>query len=178
MLTSVSPSHCFSSKTPVEGIVAIMKESVEPVNESLGPPGGLRLVVVHSAGIVKYLGLSDCGADTLRRAREFHQIHAYQIEYSPFSMNIEKPEAGLLQTCRELRIDTIAYSPLGRGMLTGQYQSIDDFDSNAFRKLIPQFSQKNFPRNLQLVENLKAIANQKRSSSGQLSLVWLMNQGG
>lgn len=92
-------------------------------------------------------------------------------------MDIEKPEPGLLQTCRELGIATIAYSPLGRGMLTGQYKSIDDFDRNDFRRSIPRFSRENFPRNLQLVDSLKAIADRKNCTSGQLSLAWLMNQG-
>ena len=92
-------------------------------------------------------------------------------------MDIEKPETGLLQTCRELGIATVAYSPLGRGMLTGQYQSIDDFDENDFRRSIPRFSKENFSRNLQLVETLRAIADSKGCTSGQLSLAWLMNQG-
>jgi len=150
--------HRFSGKTPVEEIVATMKEYVD-------------------RGIVKYLGLSECGVDTLRRASKVHQIHAYQIEYSPFSLDIEKPETGLLQTCRELGIATVAYSPLGRGMLTGQYQSIDDFDENDFRRSIPRFSRENFSRNLQLVDALKAIADEKGCTSGQLSLAWLINQG-
>lgn len=130
-----------------------------------------------SSGKVKYLGLSECGADTLRRACTIHQIHAYQIEYSPFSMDIEKPEPGLLQTCRELGIATIAYSPLGRGMLTGQYKSIDDFDEKDFRRSIPRFSRENFPKNIQLVDTLKEIADKKNCTSGQLSLAWLMKQG-
>ena len=92
-------------------------------------------------------------------------------------MDIEKPETGLLRTCRELGIATVAYSPLGRGMLTGQYQSIDDFDKNDFRRSVPRFSGENFSRNLQLVDTLKGIADKKRCTSGQLSLAWLMNQG-
>lgn len=92
-------------------------------------------------------------------------------------MDIEKPEPGLLQTCRELGIATVAYSPLGRGMLTGQYKSIDDFDANDFRRSIPRFSKENFPKNLQLVDTLKHIADKKKCTPGQLSLAWLMNQG-
>lgn len=92
-------------------------------------------------------------------------------------MDIEKPETGLLQTCRELGIATVAYSPLGRGMLTGQYQSIDDFDENDFRRSIPRFSRENFSKNLQLVDALRAIADKKSCTSGQLSLAWLINQG-
>ncbi|KAH6663648.1 aldo/keto reductase [Halenospora varia] len=150
--------HRFSGKTPVETIVATMKEYVDQ-------------------GIVKHIGLSECGADTLRRASKVHQIAAYQIEYSPFSMDIEKDDSGLLKTCRELDIATIAYSPLGRGMLTGQYKSIDDFDENDFRRSIPRFSKENFPKNLELVDTLTTIAEKKRCTSGQLSLAWLMNQG-
>ena len=132
---------------------------------------------MNSSGVVKYLGLSECGTDTLRRASKIHPIAAYQIEYSPFSLDIEKPETSLLQTCRELGIATVAYSPLGRGMLTGQYKSIDDFDANDFRRSIPRFSKENFPKNIELVHLLKAIADKKNCTSGQLSLAWLMNQG-
>ena len=92
-------------------------------------------------------------------------------------MDIEKPETNLLRTCRELGIATVAYSPLGRGMLTGQYRSIDDFDANDFRRSIPRFSKENFSKNLQLVDTLKEIADRKNCTSGQLSLAWLMNQG-
>ena len=92
-------------------------------------------------------------------------------------MDIEKPEPGLLQTCRELGIATVAYSPLGRGMLTGQYKSIDDFDENDFRRSIPRFYMENFSKNLQLVDTLTRITDKKECTSGQLSLAWLMNQG-
>ncbi|KAI4223053.1 MAG: hypothetical protein L6R36_005702 [Xanthoria steineri] len=151
-------SHRFSGKTPVEKIVSTMKEYV-------------------AAGKVKYLGLSECTASTLRRACKIHPIHAYQIEYSPFSLDIEKEETALLATCRELGIATVAYSPLGRGMLTGQYTSIEDFDANDYRRSIPRFSNENFGRNLQLVEVLKGIAEKKGCTSGQLTLAWLMCQG-
>lgn len=92
-------------------------------------------------------------------------------------MDIEKPETGLLATCRELGIATVAYSPLGRGMLTGRYKSIDDFDEKDFRRSIPRFSRENFPRNLQLVGTLQAIAERKKCTSGQLVLAWMMTQG-
>ncbi|KAL8960573.1 MAG: hypothetical protein Q9193_002749 [Seirophora villosa] len=150
--------HRFSGKTPVEEIVATMREYV-------------------TSGKVRYLGLSECTASTLRRACKIHPIHAYQIEYSPFSLDIEKRETALLETCRELGIATVAYSPLGRGMLTGQYTSIDDFDVNDFRRSIPRFSKDNFGRNLQLVEVLRGIADKKGCTTGQLTLAWLMCQG-
>jgi aryl-alcohol dehydrogenase-like predicted oxidoreductase len=92
-------------------------------------------------------------------------------------MDIERPETGLLATCRELGIATVAYSPLGRGMLTGRYKSIDDFDENDFRRSIPRFSRENFPRNLHLVKTLQAIAERNNCTSGQLVLAWMMTQG-
>ncbi|OTB03017.1 hypothetical protein M426DRAFT_322243 [Hypoxylon sp. CI-4A] len=150
--------HRFSGKTPVEDIVKTMAEFIE-------------------SGQVRYIGLSECGVDTLQRASKVHQISAYQIEYSPFSMDIEQPEVGLLKTCRELGIATVAYSPLGRGMLTGQYKSIDDFDENDFRRSIPRFSKENFDKNIQLVNTLKSIADKKNCTSGQLTLAWMMSQG-
>lgn len=116
--------------------------------------------------------------DTLRRAAKIHPIQAYQIEYSPFSIDIENPEVGLLATCRELGIATVAYSPLGRGILTGQYKSIDDFGEDDFRRTIPRFSNKeNFDKNLKLVDVLQKIADKKKCTSGQLTLAWMMKQG-
>lgn len=127
---------------------------------------------------MRYLGLSECGVDTLRRAVKIHPIHAYQIEYSPFSMDIESEALPLLATCRELGIATVAYSPLGRGMLTGQYKSVDDFEPGDFRRSIPRFSKDNFPRNLELVETLQEMARARNCTSGQLVLAWMMRQGG
>ncbi|KAI4267510.1 MAG: hypothetical protein LQ337_008313 [Flavoplaca oasis] len=131
-----------SSRHQLAKIVATMKEYV-------------------TSGKVKYLGLSECTASTLRRACKVHPVHACQIEYSPFSLDIEKAETALLSTCRELGIATVAYSPLVRGMLTGQYTSINDFDVNDFRRSIPRFSAEDFGKNLQLVEVLKGIAGRK-----------------
>ncbi|KAI2616308.1 putative aldo-keto reductase [Hypoxylon sp. NC1633] len=149
--------HRISGKTPIEDIVTTMKEFVD-------------------SGQVRYVGLSECGVDTLQRASKIHPISAYQIEYSPFSMDIEKPEIGLLKTCRELGIATVAYSPLGRGMLTGQYKSIDDFEESDFRRSIPRFSPDNFGKNIQLVDTLRHIADRKGCTPGQLTLAWMMNQ--
>ena len=116
--------------------------------------------------------------DTLRRAVKIHPIQAYQIEYSPFSTDIETPEVGLLATCRELGIATVAYSPLGRGILTGQYRSVDDFPEGDFRRTIPRFStQENFDKNLVLVDVLKKIADRKNCTPGQLTLAWMIGQG-
>ena len=129
------------------------------------------------AGKVKYLGLSECSSDTLRRAYAVHPIACVQIEYSPFSLDIEREEIGLLKTCRELGVTVICYSPLGRGMLTGQYKSPDDFEEGDFRKSQPRFSKENFPKNLQLVDQLTTIAKKKGCTPGQLTLAWILAQG-
>ena len=128
-------------------------------------------------GKIKYLGLSEISADTLRRADKVCHIDAVQIEYSPFTMDIEDPAIGLLATCRELGVATIAYSPLGRGMLTGTIRSPDDFEANDFRKHAPRFSPENFPKNLELVDKLEGLAKKKGITPGQLTLAWLMRQG-
>lgn len=92
-------------------------------------------------------------------------------------MDIEDPAIGLLAACRRLGIATVAYSPLGRGMLTGQYKSPDDFEPGDFRRSIPRFSPENFDRNLQLVRTLEELAARKGCTSGQLTLAWMMKQG-
>lgn len=137
-----------------------------------------KLTPLISAGTVRYIGFSECGVDTLERGSAIHPITAYQIEYSPFSMDIEDPSLGLLAACRRLGIATVAYSPLGRGILTGKYKSPDDFESGDFRRTIPRFStQENFDKNLELVRTLESLAEEKGCTSGQLTLAWLMRQG-
>jgi len=150
--------HRLNGKVPIETIVQTMKEFVE-------------------AGKVKYLGLCENDADGLRRATKIHPIAAHQVEYSPFSLDIEDPQFDQLRTCRELGIATVGYSPLGRGMLTGRYKSPDDFDADDFRRFAPRFSKENFPKNLQLVSRLQEIADKKKCTSGQLTLAWLLAQG-
>lgn len=92
-------------------------------------------------------------------------------------MEIEKPQIDILTTARELGIAVVAYSPLGRGMLTGQIKSPDDFDADDFRKSLPRFSKENFPKNLALVEKIGTIATSKGVTPGQLTLAWLLAQG-
>ena len=121
--------------------------------------------------------MSEVSSASLRRAHAVHPISAVQIEYSPFTTDIESPEIGLLKTCRELGVATIAYSPLGRGMLTGAYKSPADFEEGDFRKHTPRFSAENFPKNLKLVEQIKDIAQKKGCTPGQLTLAWLLAQG-
>ncbi|KAF6220732.1 hypothetical protein HO133_003165 [Letharia lupina] len=151
--------HRFDGKVPVETIVSTMASAV------------------HS-GKVRYLGLSECSSTTLRRAMTIHPIHAVQIEYSPFTLDIENASGtNLLATCRELGVATVAYSPLGRGVLTGQYKSAEDFGPGDWRRNMPRFSAENFPKNLELVDKLSAIAKMKGCTTGQLTLAWLMEQG-
>ncbi|KAL9595664.1 MAG: hypothetical protein Q9219_006297 [cf. Caloplaca sp. 3 TL-2023] len=128
-------------------------------------------------GKIQYLGLSEVSSATLRRAHAVHPISAVQIEYSPFAMDIEDPQIALLKTCRELGVATVAYSPLGRGFLTGAFKSPADFEEGDFRKYAPRYSEENFPKNLELVNHLQEIARKKGCTSGQLSLAWLLEQG-
>ena len=128
-------------------------------------------------GKIKYLGLSEVSSSTLRRACQVHHIDAVQMEYSPFAVDIEDPQIALLKTCRELGVATVAYSPLGRGFLTGAYKSPDDFDKNDFRRLCPQFSEENFGKNITLVDTLFKLAEKKGCTAGQLTLAWLLEQG-
>lgn len=129
------------------------------------------------AGKVKYLGISEASAETIRRAHAIHKISAYQIEYSPFTLDIERPDIDVLNTCRELGITIVAYSPLGRGILTGQYRSRADFHKDDWRLTIPRFSEENFDKNLVLVDNIKKIADRKKVTPGQVTLAWLLAQG-
>jgi hypothetical protein len=100
-----------------------------------------------------------------------------QLEYSPFALDIESTEIGILKICRELGIAVVAYSPLGRDFLTGQLKSPDDFEEGDSRKHAPRYSKENFPENLKLVQTLQDIAEKKGCSVGQLSLAWLLAQG-
>ncbi|KAI0072151.1 Aldo/keto reductase [Panus rudis PR-1116 ss-1] len=129
------------------------------------------------AGKVKYIGLSECSADTLRRAHAVHPISALQVEYSPFTLDIEDEKIGLLKAARELGVTLIAYSPLGRGILTGRYKSPEDFDADDFRRIIPRYSKENFPNILKLVDGLKVIGERHKATAGQVALAWVLAQG-
>ncbi|KAG8527874.1 uncharacterized protein KY384_006790 [Bacidia gigantensis] len=158
--------HRLDQETPVEETVKAMVE----LKNTLTQP-------TISEGKIKYLGLSECSARSLRRAHAVHPITAIQTEYSPFEISIESDEVNLLRTCRELGVSVIAYSPLGRGMLTGAYKSPDDFEEGDFRKHAPRFSKENFPKNLELAGKIAELATKKGVTPGQLSLAWLMSQG-
>ncbi|SJL06522.1 related to aldo-keto reductase (AKR13), puatative [Armillaria ostoyae] len=128
-------------------------------------------------GKVKYLGLSECTAKDIRRAHAVHPISAIQVEFSPLVLDIEDPKLAILQTARELGITVIAYSPLAKGLITGQYTSPDDFEEGDFRKTIPKYSKENFPKILNLVDHLKAIASKHNATPGQVTLAWILAQG-
>ncbi|MCU5784488.1 aldo/keto reductase [Alcanivorax balearicus MACL04] len=125
-------------------------------------------------GKVRYLGLSEAAPDTLRRAQAVHPISALQSEYSLWTRD---PEDGVLDTCRELGISFIAYSPLGRGFLTGAIRSPEDFEEGDFRRHNPRFQGANFQRNLDLVDQVHALAEQKQVLPSQLALAWVLARG-
>ncbi|CAG8792247.1 1275_t:CDS:2, partial [Dentiscutata erythropus] len=129
-------------------------------------------------GKVKYLGLSECSANTLRRAYKIHPIAAVQMEYSPWSLDIETN--GLKEACEELGVTIVAYSPLGRGFLSGRYRSEEDFepgDSRRANPRYPRFTGENFVKNLELVKEIEKLAKKKGVTSSQLCLSWVLAQG-
>src|SRR3954462_5087308 len=140
-----------------------------PIEETVG-----ALAELVQEGKVRYIGLSEASPDTLRRASAVHQITALQTEYSLWS---REPEDEILPTCRELGIGFVAYSPLGRGFLTGAIQSIDDLAEDDYRRFSPRFQGENFERNLSLVKKIEAIAKQKGCTPSQLALAWVHAQG-
>ena len=140
-----------------------------PIEETIGAMSDLV-----SAGKVCYIGLSEASAQTIRRAHAIHPVSALQSEYSLWSRD---PEDEVLPTLRELGIGFVAYSPLGRGFLTGQLKSPDDFAADDYRRNSPRFQGENFTKNLELVERITAIAERKGISPGQLALAWVLAQG-
>ncbi|QND86679.1 Aldo/keto reductase [Chromobacterium vaccinii] len=140
-----------------------------PIEETVGAMADLV-----KAGKVRWLGLSEASAATLRRAAAVHPIHALQSEYSLWTRD---PEDGVLAACRELGVGFVAYSPLGRGFLTGAIKSPDDFAADDFRRGNPRFQGENFQRNLQLVDQVRELAAAKGCSPAQLALAWLLAQG-
>lgn len=124
-------------------------------------------------GKIRGIGLSEVNADTLRRAHAVHPITALQSEYSLWTRD---PEDGVLQTCKELGIAFVPYSPLGRGFLTGQYKKFEDFDQDDYRRNSPRFQGENFQKNLDLVKKIEEMAAQKGCTAAQLALAWVMAQ--
>ncbi len=140
-----------------------------PIEETVGAMAEL----VHE-GKVKHLGLSEAAPATIRRAHAVHPISALQTEYSLWTRD---PEGELLNTCRELSITFIAYSPLGRGFLTGQIRSVDDLAQDDWRRMNPRFQGENFNKNLELVDHVRKLAEAKNCTPAQLALAWLLAQG-
>ncbi len=140
-----------------------------PIEETVG-----AMAELVQQGKVRYLGLSEAAPATIRRAQAIHPISALQTEYSLWSRD---PEDEILPTLRELGIGFVPYSPLGRGFLTGAIASPDDFAPDDYRRNAPRFQGDNFKKNLELVEQVKAIASEKGITTGQLALAWLLAQG-
>jgi aryl-alcohol dehydrogenase-like predicted oxidoreductase len=147
--------HRVDRNTPIEDTVGAMAELVR-------------------AGKVRFLGLSEAAPATLRRACKVHPIAALQTEYSLWSRD---PEDELLATCRELGIGFVAYSPLGRGFLTGRFKSPEDIPADDWRHRHPRFQGENFQKNLDLVSRVEAIARKKGCTPAQLALAWVLAQG-
>src|SRR2546428_4418232 len=125
-------------------------------------------------GKVRFLGMSEAGAETIRRAYAVHPITALQSEYSLWTRD---PEDEVLPVCRELGIGFVPYSPLGRGFLTGKIQKPEDLPDDDYRKTTPRFQGENFQRNLDLVKRVEEIAREKRCTPAQLALAWVLAQG-
>jgi aryl-alcohol dehydrogenase-like predicted oxidoreductase len=141
-----------------------------PIEETVG-----AMAELVKAGKVRYIGLSEASAATLERATKVHPIAALQVEFSLWTRDPE--ENGMLDACRRLGVSLVAYSPLGRGFLTGAFASPDDFDADDYRRHSPRFQGENFTRNLQLVDKVKAIAADKGCTPAQLALAWALAQG-
>lgn len=142
-----------------------------PIEETVG-----AMAEFVAEGKVKYLGLSEAAPETIRRAHAVHPITAVQTEYSLFERT---PEVnGVLDTTRELGIEFVAYSPLGRGVLTGAISSVDDLEDGDFRKISPRFAAGNLERNLTVVDRVKELAAAKGVTPGQLALAWVLAQDG
>jgi aryl-alcohol dehydrogenase-like predicted oxidoreductase len=140
-----------------------------PIEETVG-----AMAELVREGKVRYLGLSEAGAATIRRANEVHPIAALQSEYSLWSRD---PEGDILNTVRELGIAFVAYSPLGRGFLAGRFQKAEDLPADDFRRNHPRFSGENFERNLALVGEIERLAREKGCTPAQLALAWVLAQG-
>ena len=147
--------HRVDPQTPIEDTVGAMAELV-------------------TAGKVRYLGLSEAAPATIRRGHAVHPITALQTEYSLWTRD---PEEGVLDTCRALGIGFVAYSPLGRGFLTGRFRSVDDLAPGDWRRNNPRFQGENFQKNLDLVARVEALAGKKGCTPAQLAIAWLLSRG-
>jgi aryl-alcohol dehydrogenase-like predicted oxidoreductase len=153
----------------VETIDVYYQHRVDPDTPIEDTVGAMAKLVQQ--GKVKYLGLSEAAPETIRRAHKVHPIHALQTEYSIWSRD---PEDELLQTCAELGVTFVAYSPLGRGFLSGQIKSLDDLAKNDYRRHSPRFMGENFQKNLDVVEKVKELAAARNCTAAQLALAWVI----
>jgi aryl-alcohol dehydrogenase-like predicted oxidoreductase len=147
--------HRVDSQTPIEETVGAMSELVDE-------------------GKVRFIGLSEAGADTIRRAHAVHPLTAVQSEYSLWSRDIEDE---VIPALRELGIGLVAYSPLGRGFLSGNFKSIDDLEPGDYRRYSPRFQGENFEKNLELVARVEELAREKDVTPSQLALAWVLHRG-
>lgn len=145
------------------------KDPDTPIEETVG-----AMAELVKEGKIRAIGLSEVGEETLRKAQAVHPITALQSEYSLWTRD---PEDGVLQACRELGISFVAYSPLGRGFLTGQIKSFEDFEADDYRRHSPRFQGENFQKNLELVKKIESMAAQKGCTTAQLALAWVLAQG-
>jgi aryl-alcohol dehydrogenase-like predicted oxidoreductase len=156
----------------VDTIDLYYQHRVDPETPIEDTVGEMSLLVKE--GKVKYLGLSEAGPETLHRASKIHPISALQTEYSLWTRD---PEDGVLATCRELEIGFVAYSPLGRGFLTGEIKKFEDLAEDDYRRFSPRFQGDNFQKNLDLVAQIQEMANKKGCKPTQLALAWVLAQG-
>lgn len=180
------------AKRSVNGTPAYVKSSVEGSLNRLGietidlyyqhrvdPDTPIEVTVEAMSGLVKEgkikgIGLSEVSVATLKRAHAVHPVTAVQTEYSLWSRD---PEDGILQTCKELGVAFVAYSPLGRGFLTGQIKKFDDLSTGDYRRFSPRFQGENFEKNLRLVAKIEQLAARKNCTASQLALAWVLAQG-
>ena len=145
------------------------KDPDTAIEETVGAMGDLV-----KQGKIRGIGLSEVNAETLRKAHRVHPITALQSEYSLWTRD---PEEDVLQTCKDLGIAFVAYSPLGRGFLTGQIKNFEDFEANDYRRFSPRFQGDNFQKNIELVHKIEEMAKKKNCSAAQLALAWVLAQG-
>ena len=141
-----------------------------PIEETIGAMADLV-----KSGKIRYIGLSEASSSTIRKAHAVHPISALQTEYSLFERSVE--ENGILDTVKELGIGFVAYSPLGRGFLSGEIRSIDDLAADDWRRSVPRFQGENFKKNLEVVEEIKKLSEKKGVTPSQLALAWVLQKG-
>ncbi|RFU81138.1 aldo-keto reductase [Trichoderma arundinaceum] len=148
-------------------------DKVTPIEKTME-----ALVELKNAGKIQHIGLSECSANTLRRASAIHPVACVQMEYNPFTLEIESPERRFLQTAREVGTAVVAYSPLGRGLLTGSIQTKEDITkAGDMRTMLPRFTGDNLDKNLATVAKINEIAKSKGVTPSQLALAWVLAQG-